>query len=159
LYTPFLVLHSYLRWVVLLAALVVVARAAAGMAFRRPWGRADEATTRVFMASLDTQLLVGLVLYFFLSPFTALAWSDLGSTMRDAPLRFIMIEHQFGMLVAVILAHAGHSRMKKMSDARRRHTMALVFFGLALLIMLASIPWPGMPAGRPLLRGFTDVSP
>ena len=31
---------------------------------------------------------------------------------------------------------------------------AAIFYGLALLIMLAAIPWPGMPAGRPLIRGL-----
>jgi hypothetical protein len=36
----------------------------------------------------------------------------------------------------------------------RRHKLAAIFFGLALVAILATIPWPGMPAGRPLFRGF-----
>jgi hypothetical protein len=38
------------------------------------------------------------------------------------------------------------------ADSLRRHKVAAIFFGLALVVMLASIPWPGTPAGRPLLR-------
>jgi hypothetical protein len=30
----------------------------------------------------------------------------------------------------------------------------VIFFSLAMVVILLSIPWPGMPGGRPLLRGF-----
>ena len=154
MYTALLTVHSYLRWLVLLAALIAIVRALTGITQRRPWTSADDQVARLFGISLDVQLLIGLILYFFLSPFTMSAWSDISAAMRDATVRFIVIEHQFGMLIAVALAHIGRARIRKSQDAVRRHRMALIFFALALVIMLISIPWPGRPGGRELFRGL-----
>ena len=154
LYTALLTVHSYLRWLVLLAALVAIARALTGIAQRRPWTSADGTAARWFGTSVDVQMLIGLIIYFFLSPFTMAAWSDIGATMRDPTVRLIAIEHQFGMVVAVALVHIGRGRIRKIQDAARRHRTALVFFGLALVVMVISIPWPGRPGGRELFRGL-----
>jgi hypothetical protein len=58
------------------------------------------------------------------------------------------------MIVAIALAHVGRSRSKKAAADGAKFKNAAIFYGLALLIMLASIPWPGMPGGRPLIRGM-----
>jgi hypothetical protein len=153
MYTALLTVHSYLRWLVLIAALVAIARALGGLTKRRSWAAADDTAVRWFTTTLDIQMLVGLIIL-FLSPFTIPAWSNLGATMRDAPTRFLMVEHQVGMVIAVALAHIGRARIRKTADLVRRHRVALIFFGLSLLVMLISIPWPGRPGGRALLRGF-----
>jgi hypothetical protein len=71
--------------------------------------------------------------------------------MKNSGLRFWAVEHVFGMLIGVALAHIGRVRARK-TDSLRRHKVAAIFFGLALAVILASIPWPGTPNGRPLLR-------
>jgi hypothetical protein len=154
MYTVLLTVHSYLRWLVLLAAVIAVGRALAGTAQGRPWTPADDTTTRWFGTSLDLQMLIGLVLYFFLSPFTMAAWSDIGAAMRDPTVRFTVIEHQVGMIIAVALASIGKARIRKSENTARRHRIAAIFFGLALIVILLSIPWPGRPGGRELFRGL-----
>jgi hypothetical protein len=154
MYTFLLTVHAYLRWLVLISALIAIARALLGMAQRRPWMPADDRTARWFGISLDAQVLIGLILYFFLSPFTMAAWSDIGAAMRDPTVRFMAIEHPFGMIVAVALANIGRARIRKSKDSARRHRTALIFSGLALVVMLISIPWPGRPGGRELFRGL-----
>lgn len=157
MYTALLVVHSYLRWVVLLLALVAVARAISGSSQHRPWTPTDETSSRWYVIGLDIQTLVGLVLYLFLSPFTMSGWEDIGATMRSAPARFIVVEHQVGMVAALALAHIGRLRIRRAFDSPRRHRTALVFYGLSLVVMLLSIPWPFMPGGRALFRGFADA--
>jgi Na+-transporting methylmalonyl-CoA/oxaloacetate decarboxylase beta subunit len=157
MYTALLTVHSYLRWLILIAALLVIARAIGGVFSKRPWGRADDVAAKVFGHSLDLQMLIGLIIYIFLSPFTGQAFADFGAMMRDPALRLIMIEHQVGMFIALALAHIGLARIRKSADLVHRHKIALAFFALALVVMMASIPWPGRPGGRPLLRGVTDV--
>lgn len=154
MYTPLLLVHSWLRWAVLILGVLAVARALTGVLTRRPFTPIDSTTARQLVMALDLQLLLGLVLHLWASPFTTEAFGDLGATMRNAPLRFFVVEHPFGMLVAVALAHVGNARLKKRTESAARHKTALVFFGLALLIVLLSIPWPGLPAGRPLFRGL-----
>jgi uncharacterized membrane protein YozB (DUF420 family) len=158
MYAAFLLIHSALRWVVLVLAVLVLARAIRGVAGRRDWLPADQSIGAWFTGSLDLQMLLGLVLYFFLSPFTREAFGDFGAAMRNAPLRFIAVEHLAGMMIAIALAHIGRARTKKPGDAQGRHKAAVIFYGLALVVMLLSIPWPGMPGGRPLFRGFGETA-
>ena len=155
MYSAFLLIHSLLRWVVVLAGLVAIARAIAGVSGRRDWLPADSAATRVFSIALDVQFLIGLLLYVWLSPFIRDAWADMAATMRNAPLRFFVVEHTTGMIIGIALAHVGKSKIGKARDAVQKHKLALIFFGLAMVVILLSIPWPGMPGGRPLLRGLT----
>ncbi len=157
MYTPLLVLHSWLRWVVLLLALLAVGRALIGVNTRRPFTPVDESRGRLFVTAFDVQFLVGLILYLWASPFTTEAFLDMGAAMRNAPLRYFVVEHPFGMVAALGFAHVGRVRLKRATDSAQRHKTALIFFGLALALMLVSIPWPGLPAGRPLFRGFSAV--
>ena len=154
MYPLMLVVHSLLRWVVLAAGLVAFGRALAGMRARRAWTAGDDRAGQVFVGTLDLQLLIGLVLYFGLSPITRAAMQDFGAAMGNSMLRFWAVEHILGMVIAVALAHVGRVRVRKTTDPVRRHKVAALFFGLALIAILATIPWPGMPAGRPLFRGF-----
>jgi hypothetical protein len=55
------------------------------------------------------------------------------------------------MLIGIALAHIGRARARK-AVLLRRHRMVAIFFGLALLAIFQSIPWPGSLYGRPLLR-------
>lgn len=136
-----LLVHSWLRWAVLAAGLAAVARG----------GARDSAAGKWFTILLDVQIALGLLLYFVLSPFTRIALNDFGSAMGDSQLRFFAIEHLFGMVIGTALAHIGRAKIRKAPEDRRPR-LALIFYGLALLAILISIPWPGMPAGRPLFR-------
>jgi hypothetical protein len=151
LYALVLTLHSYLRWLVVLLGLLAFVRAAAGAAARKPWTPSDDRTGFWFVTVLDLQVLLGLLLYLFLSPITHQIFGAFGGAMQDPVGRFWAVEHIVGMVIGLALAHVGRARMRK-TDSLRRHKVAAIFFGLAILVILASIPWPGMPAGRPLFR-------
>ena len=140
---------------VLLAGLVAVARGIAGWRSGRPWTLSDDRAGWWFLTSLDVQMLLGLLLYFVLSPITSAALQDFGAAMGNSALRFWSVEHVFGMGIAIVLAHIGRARIRragKEGNDTRRHRLAVVFFMLALIAIIASIPWPGTPNGRPLGR-------
>jgi hypothetical protein len=151
MYAAVLTLHSWIRWLVLLTGLAAFGRAASGVSGRKPWRPSDDRAGFWFVMALDTQFLLGLLLYAFLSPFTHQAFGDFGAAMKNSGLRFWAVEHVAGMIIALALAHIGRVRTRK-TDSLRRHRVAAIFFGLALAVILASIPWPGTPNGRPLLR-------
>ncbi len=136
---------------VVLAGLVAFFRAVSGASGRKPWTLSDDRAGFWFIVALDVQLLIGLLMYFFLSPVTMSALSDFGGAMKTSSVRFWAVEHPFGVLLGVALAHIGRARARK-TDSFRRHRVAAIFFGLALAAILASIPWPGTPNGRPLIR-------
>ncbi|MEO8076104.1 MAG: hypothetical protein ABI818_07230 [Acidobacteriota bacterium] len=151
MYAAALVLHSWFRWAVILTGLIAFVRAAAGASGTKAWTPADDRAGFHFTIALDVQILIGLALYSFLSPLTAQVMHDFGAAMKDPHLRFWAVEHAFGMVIGVALAHIGRARARK-ADSLRRHRVAAIFFGLALLAIVASIPWPGTPNGRPWVR-------
>ena len=102
--------------------------------------------------ALDLQMLVGLLLYVFLSPFTTQAFQDFGAAMRTPGLRYWAVEHITLMLLAVILAHIGSVRVRKAPSDNSRHLRTALFFGGVVLLLLLGMPWPGLPNGRPLFR-------
>jgi hypothetical protein len=154
MYDLLLFAHSWLRWLVLLAVLMAVARAAGGVSTRRPWTPVDDRAGMWTTASLDLQMLIGIVLYGFLSPVTKSAFVDMAAAMRAAPIRFFVVEHPVGMIVAIALAHIGRGRVRKAATSEAKHKTALIFFGLALVVLLLSIPWPVGPGARSLFRGL-----
>lgn len=152
MYGALLVLHSLVRWPVLILGLLVVARAFPGWLGRKPWTATDDHLGRWFTIALDIQLLLGLVLYLFLSPLTTAAFQDFGAAMRNAPLRFWAVEHIALMLSAVVLVHVGRVATRRAGEPAAKHRRAAVVSTVALLAILVAIPWPGMANGRPLFR-------
>jgi hypothetical protein len=150
MYPSALAIHSVLRWAVLLTGLLAVARACAGWPGRRSWTPSDDRAGIWFVGALDLQFTVGLLLYVALSPLTQHATENMAATMQDPTLRYWAVEHPVGMVVALVLAHVGRVRIRKATTDDTRHRIAAVFFGIALLVILASTPWPGMPNARPL---------
>ena len=157
MHSALLLLHSILRWAVLILALIALARAIGGVIGRREWTAADLSIGGWFVGSLDLQTLIGLVLYvIFLS--RLIGEGDMAGVMRNAPLRFFAVEHITGMIIAVALAHVGRAKTKKATEAAQRHRTALIFYALALVVIVLSIPWPGTPGDRPLLRGLEQTA-
>jgi len=154
MYTALLFLHSWLRWLVVLSGIAVLGGAVAGVSTRRAWLPVDNLRLALFTHSLDVQMLIGLILYAFLSPVTRSGFENIQLTMRDPILRFFVVEHLVGMVVAIALAHVGRARARKAADAAARHRAVLIFIGLSMVALLLSIPWPGMPGGRELFRAL-----
>lgn len=141
MYTGFLHLHDTLRWLLLLSLVTTLVKYLIGWFGNQHWKKTDNLMGIVFTSLMDIQLLTGLVLYFFLSPITKLALSDFGSAMKNADLRFYAVEHIFMMLIAVVLVHIGRAKSKKAIADHAKFRIATIFYGLALVIMLAAIPW------------------
>jgi len=152
MYASVLWLHSWLRWAVLLTGLVAWLRAIGGKTARRPWTPQDELWGLLLTISVDLQFLVGLVLYLFLSPITRLGLRNFAAAMQINVARFFTVEHVIGMIVGIALVHVARIKIRKTADPDRKHRLAMVLFGIALIVMIISIPWPGMPVARPLFR-------
>jgi hypothetical protein len=152
MYSSALWLHSWLRWAVLLTGLVAWLRAISGKTARRPWTPKDELWGLLLTISVDLQFLVGVVLYAFLSPIVRQGLRNFSVAMQINVVRFFTIEHVIGMIAGIALVHIGRAKIRKAADADRKHRLAMVFYGIALVLMIISIPWPGLPVARPLFR-------
>ena len=149
MYQIVLTIHNTVRWVILIAGAIAVIRAYMGWFGKRDWTETDRKIGLLFTISIDVQLLLGLLLFIFLSPITKAAFSAFGAVMGDAGLRFFTLEHTFYMLLAVVFAHLGSILPKKVEDVVAKHRRAAIWFTLALLIILLGMPWM-----RPLFPSF-----
>lgn len=149
MYEFILALHNITRWAVLIFGILVAARAWLGWLGRREWAPGDRRWGTFFSISLDIQFLLGLILYFFLSPITRAALSNFGAAMGSADLRFFAVEHLLFMVVAVVFGHVGTALSRRAENSTAKYRNAAIWFTLALLLILLGIPW-----GRPLLRGL-----
>jgi hypothetical protein len=152
MYTVLIVLHSWLRWVVIVAGAIAVFRAISGRSTGRAWGSQDDRAGRLFTTFFDVQFLVGLLLYLFASPIVTAARQQMAESMANSATRFWLVEHLAGMIAAIAFAHIGRVRIRRATTDRARFTRAVVFYGLAFLLILLATPWPGLPYGRALIR-------
>jgi len=153
LYTLTLSLHSITRWAVIIFGVMVIAQAVIGIAGKRAWLANDQRGVSGFFWSVNIQIVLGLILYVFLSPVIQGALRDFGGAMRDGRVRFWLVEHMTMMIVALGLVHIGVARIRRAAEAPAKHRAALIFFGIAMLAILISIPWPGTGTDpRPLYR-------
>ena len=148
-----LVLHNLIRWAVLLFGLWTLFSAISGVIGKRNYTSGDSRSNFLFMLSCDIQLLLGLVLYFANSWFDRL--KDLSNNMKDANNRFFTMEHELLMIIAWILVHVGRVSVKRAVTPAAKHKRTLIFFGLAIILILAAVPWPFRDAiARPWYRWF-----
>lgn len=141
MYTGFLHLHDTLRWLILLSLVITLIKYLAGWIGNQSWKKVDNILGIVFTSLMDLQLLTGLVLYFFLSPVTKLAFSDMGAAMKNPTIRFYTVEHFSLMLLAVALVHIGRAKSKKALLDISKFKIASIYFLIALGVIIAAIPW------------------
>jgi hypothetical protein len=152
MYTTVLTVHSWVRWIALVAAVGTTLAALRGKvegstSLADRWGM-------VAMMVLDVQLLLGLLLYFVVSPNMRAILDNFGGAMKDPALRFWAVEHTSAMFAAIALAHVGRVLARKATTPAAKRTRLLICFGLATLLIIVGMPWPGRPGGRELFRGL-----
>lgn len=138
------ILHNLVRWAVVIFGLLAAGRALVGWLGRRGWLAVDSRLGLFYTISLDIQVLLGLLLYFMLSPVTTTNLTRFGEAMSEPQTRFFLVEHSLLMLVALVLAHIGRGRAKKAPNPIARHRSAAIFFALSIILVLVGIPWDAL---------------
>lgn len=152
---PFiLALHSSWRWIVLLIFMGSLLRFAYQKKYRRPFTPIDKFLKKSVVITYYIQVLVGSILY-ILSPITQYFRTHLDTAVHLRQIRFFGMEHSSMMIVAAFFLLVGSLKSKNADSDDRRFTILLIWFTLALLLMLSSIPWEFSPlTSRPSFRSF-----
>ncbi len=132
--------HSHMRWLVMVTAVLAIA-----MPFlnnRSEVSKKTKLPALVFLIICDIQLLFGLLLYFGASPYGLKAFdSGMSFVMKTAEFRKIAVEHIILMVLAIVLVHIGYAKTKKAANNAQVKKVAMKFFLIALIVILAGIPW------------------
>lgn len=141
MYSGLLHSHNGLRWLVLLFIIVAVLMAITGWFQKKQYKKSNKVVNLLLIIFMDLQFVVGFILYAFVSPITKASFANFGAAMKNSDLRFYAVEHIFMMTLALILVHIGYARRKKDIADWRKHKSAAILYGIALILILAGIPW------------------
>ncbi|HWV74426.1 MAG TPA: hypothetical protein VN040_22055 [Pseudosphingobacterium sp.] len=136
MYTAFKHLHSGLRYVVLLLLILAIITAIGGVIGKKTYTEGNRKLNLFTLISAHIQLLVGLGLY---TMSTMVSFSDMGTVMKTANLRYWTVEHVVMMVLAIVLITIGHSKSKKAVDPTAKHKSIAVFYTIALVFIVGAI--------------------
>ena len=137
MYTGLLHAHSGLRWIVLVLIVWALIKAVSGWMGQKEFKKSDRIAALLALIFTHIQLLIGLVLY-FISPKVSFE----PGVMESQILRFYTVEHSLMMIIAIALITFGFSTAKRLEEGLTKHKRIAITYGIGLLIMIASIPWP-----------------
>jgi len=141
--------HSGMRWLILILLVLAIIFARQTAKGKRPFEGATRKAGMFTMILIDIQLLMGLVLYFyFLASQTNFKMGKLKDQLEVGAFRSIAVDHFIGMLIAVVLIHFGYAKAKRALNATDAGKKQFLWYLVALIIILLSIPWPFMHPGR-----------
>jgi hypothetical protein len=155
--TGLLHLHNFLRWVILILLLISIFKAYSGWKNKKTFSAGDGKLWLFTMISAHITLLLGLY---------QVAFGRYGYFKTELPegtvaihqrfYHFFWIEHPVTMIVAIVFITLGRGMAKKAVSDETKYRKAFWFFLVALLLILAAVPWPiwGEPIARPLFPGM-----
>jgi uncharacterized membrane protein len=133
-------IHSYWAYLVLAFLAFAVVNAIIGFTQKKEFKDKDLRIGLFTLIVSHIQLLIGLSLYFMSDIFKALR-TDGSAVMGKKATRLLAVEHPIMMILAIVLITIGWSKHKKKTTDAARFKTFVVFYGLALVIILSKIPW------------------
>ena len=155
MYPTILAIHSLVRWFVLISLIYSIYIAYTGWLQNKTFTKRDNSIRHWTATIAHVQLIFGIWLY-FVSPLVDYFLHNFHEAVHQREIRFFGMEHNILMLTAIVLITIGSASAKrKQMDQQKFKTMA-IWFSLALLIILISIPWSFsfVSPNRPYFRGF-----
>lgn len=141
MYDTIKILHSYWAYLVLLVLVLATFNALIKYFGNKEFHAKDFRISLFTLIVAHIQLILGIIFYFASDYFSLISEMGMGEVMKNATLRSNVIEHPLTMLVAIALITIGYSKHKKKLTSKPKFKMIAIFYTLALILVLAKIPW------------------
>jgi cytochrome c biogenesis factor len=157
MYATLLFFHSLTRWLVLCSLIFAIFRGYRGWLWRKPYLKFDDRVRHITATIAHIQLILGGWLY-FISPVVAYFLHNFSVAMHERAIRFFGMEHITMMLIGITLITIGAAKAKRKKDDREKFKTMAIWFTVALLVILSSVPWSFSPLiSRPNFRPFDII--
>lgn len=148
-----LTFHSLFRWLVLFSLILSIITAYRGWKGGSAFTSAANSIRHWTATTAHLQLLIGVTIY-FQSP-TVMYSMTVGIHQLTVEQAFFKYIHIILMLLAVVLITIGSAKAKRIATARAKYRTMLIWFIIALLVIIIAIPWPfSFLASRPYFRAL-----
>lgn len=133
-----IILHSIVRYLVMIALVGVIVQSLVGMLQSKPYGNLENKSGLWLFIFTHTQLLLGIILYF-----TSSQVIFSGASMKNPIARYWLVDHATIMLIAVVLITMARITAKKMATDAAKHKRLFIFNALALILIILAISMSG----------------
>lgn len=152
MFQTLLFFHSVFRWLVLASLVVILFRSVQGYWLKLVFTKSDNTFRHLTATVAHIQLMLGILIY-TQSPIVRYFFAHPIDGFNDAV--FFGLIHIGGMLLSITVLTVGSAKAKRRPTDRAKFKTMLIWFSVALLLLLIAIPWPFSPlANRPYLRTF-----
>ena len=144
MYTGLLHLHHWMPFLWLLLILVVLVQNFLVWKSDREFTASLKRQNTMTIVLTHIQVTVGLVM---LIGFNMDMFSDMGTLMGDAAMRFKYVEHPTTMLLGAVLITIGNAKSKRQEAAKSKAKTVVIWFGIGLLLIALRFPWEAFLQG------------
>ena len=141
MYETIKILHSYWAYLVLLILVLATFNALIKFFADKEFHAKDFRISLFALIVSHIQLLLGLILFFAAEYITQIKETGMSTIMKNDLLRSNIVEHPLTMIIALVLITMGYSKHKKKLTSKSKFKMLAIFYTLALILVLAKIPW------------------
>ena len=134
-------LHSYWAYLVFIILVIATVNALYKLLSGKEFSAFDFRISLFTLIVSHIQLLIGVILFFVGDYLGVIKETGMGEVMKNAALRDKIVEHPTTMLIAIALITIGYSKHKKKLTSKPKFKMLAIFYTLALLLVVAKIPW------------------
>lgn len=142
-----LIIHSSLRWLILITLFVHLYCIYTGYFKNKPFSKFNKIFSHITVGFVHLQFVVGLYVY-YTSEKISIFFENIKESMSIYELRFFAVEHSSIMLLAIILITIGSFKSKRIEDERKKYKIQMIYYTIGLILILASIPWKLSPLFR-----------
>ena len=144
MYTGLLHLHHWMPFLWLLLILVVLVQNFLVWKSDREFTASLKRQNTITIVLTHIKVTVGLVM---LIGFNMDMFSDMGTLMGDAAMRFKYVEHPTTMLLGAVLITIGNAKSKRQEAAKNKAKTVVIWFGIGLLLIALRFPWEAFLQG------------
>jgi len=144
IYKGLLDLHHWMPFLWLLLILVVLVQNFLVWKSDREFTASLKRQNTITIVLTHIQVTVGLVM---LIGFNMDMFSDMGTLMGDAAMRFKYVEHPTTMLLGAVLITIGNAKSKRQEAAKNKAKTVVIWFGIGLLLIASRFPWEAFLQG------------
>ncbi len=138
MYKFFILLHIITSSIFLMVAITTTVRSIAGWLRNLNYLKADKYLRNLFMFLLYLTLIHGIIMYFFIDTSSKSA-VDAQHALKQASLRFWVVEHFYVMTFALILAQIGGIFIRKTTIDKNRFVYSTFYYGVSTVITIVSM--------------------
>lgn len=137
----FKLVHSGVSFLVVLLLLFTLINAFVKLKAKESYQRNDLLITLITTFLAVIQLFLGIASFYFSTYYQTLREAGFKTVMKDATLRFYIVEHPLMMFIAITLVIVGFYKHLKIKNDTLKFKILAWYYGVAFVFILSRIPW------------------